>query len=144
MWITVILNDITLQEIAKDLELTVGTIMNSHLVYQDRQVPTGHLQHNITCMWLQSNSNMRHEMQSEKTPCNVYCTRKLLRSFAKSDVEAQLYSMCTDKKSICSKQEIKNSILPTNCIVSVIQSNDIQSYFLPKWTADSTTKSPKN
>lgn len=39
-------------------------------------------------------------MQNEKKYLVMF-TFKLLNSFAKFDVEAQLYSMCTDKKSIC-------------------------------------------
>lgn len=56
----------TLQEIAKELELTIRTTINSHLVYQNRQIPTGHLQHDIACMWLQCNSNTKYKMQCEK------------------------------------------------------------------------------
>lgn len=46
----------TLQEISKKLELIVGAIMSSHLVYQDWQISTGHLQYTTTYMWLEYNS----------------------------------------------------------------------------------------
>lgn len=51
-------------------------------------------------MWLEY--NIVYEIENMKKHCvSTGCTCTFLSSFAMSDAEAQLYSMCTDKKSIC-------------------------------------------
>lgn len=99
----------TLQKISKELELIVRTTINTHLVYQYRQIPTGHLQYDIACTY---GCEQPYEISNSKSKEKhlMFVTCKLLSSFAKSDAEAQLYFICTDKKSTCSKYEIQHSM----------------------------------